>query len=233
MNQPTQKAEPVQKAEIDLLHEDPRVRLVALDELVLDGMPACYAAREVLLGDSDARVRARAAERLGQAAGAHAEQVAAWLLDAAEDVFPLVRDASLRALARLLQRSPASSASGARARVARLALLDPIWWVRRAAALVLTALAEEAAIPTLRRVLGDPFWRVRHAAVQALTLLGGERPHVRSRILSEATATSPSCRRWHRWRCSRCGRGSCATSTCTPSRRRSRRISRCGTRIRR
>lgn len=169
-----------------LLHEEARVRLATLDKLdlgTLNTLPVCYAVREVMLGDLDARVRAAAAERLGHATQ-HADLITAWLVDASEDVYPLVREASLRALGRLRSRE-GDAAGAARSRAGRLALLDPIWWVRRAAALALATLAEEAAIPTLRRVLGDPFWRVRHAAVQALTLLGTERPHARPQILAE------------------------------------------------
>lgn len=169
-----------------LLHEEARRRLATLDKLdlgTLNTLPACYAVREVMLADLDARVRASAAERLGHATE-HADLVTAWLVDATEDVFPLVREASLRALGRLRSRE-GDAAAAARSRAGRLALLDPIWWVRRAAAMALAALAEEAAIPTLRRVLGDPFWRVRHAAVQALTVLGTERPQSRAQILAE------------------------------------------------
>lgn len=169
-----------------LLHEEARVRLATLDKLdlgTLNTLPACYAVREVMLADPDARVRAAATERLGHTTE-HAGLVTAWLVDASEDVFPLVREASLRALGRLRPRQ-GEAAAAARARAGRLALLDPIWWVRRSAALALAALAQEAAIPTLRRVLGDPFWRVRHAAVQALTVLGAERPHARTQILAE------------------------------------------------
>jgi diketogulonate reductase-like aldo/keto reductase len=159
---------------IDLLSEDPQTRQAAVEALPAGEPAARFALRSALLGDADARVRGQAAAAL--ASGPHDAAARGWLREGLADPQPSVREACLRGLARL-------SAADAADECAQLALLDPVWWVRRAALLAIAAVARVAAIPTLRRALGDPFWRVRHAAVQALALLADAHPDERARIL--------------------------------------------------
>lgn len=163
-----------------LLSASRHVRRHAFDKLPLD-RDAAYAARELLAFDEDASVRARAASFLGRV---HPEIAVPALVDALDDEAPLVRHAAVRALAsaRSGDAAAARDADGAvRARVERLAVEDPTWWVRRAAVVTVAALfspreketvGASNAIQTLRDALDDPFWRVRAAAVRALVALG-------------------------------------------------------------
>src|SRR5687767_5262813 len=95
----------------------------ALDALDPHDPSAPYAAREVLLFDEDASIRAAAAAFLERA---RASAVAGALVDALYDTHPSVRMAACRALARVPH-------AGALDTLRRLALEEPIWWVRRAA----------------------------------------------------------------------------------------------------
>ncbi|MFO0614827.1 MAG: HEAT repeat domain-containing protein [Polyangiaceae bacterium] len=145
-----------------LLSTSRHLRRHAFDRLALD-RDSAYAARELLANDEDAGVRARAARFLG---GAPDEIAVPALIDALDDAAPLVRHAAARALA-----AARVSAAG-RAEIHRLAIEDPIWWVRRAAVVTAATRDASAALPTLRAALEDPFWRVRAAAVRALVALG-------------------------------------------------------------
>ena len=180
---------------VELLAPARRDRLRAVRELA-PSPAAAFALRRVLFADRDAEVRAAAARRLAElaaaasgAAAASAEEgplassdgaLEAWLLDALGDGSPLVRDAILRALARV---GTAASVPALRELVER----DGMWWVRRGAIYALAAVAGAAELPALMRALADPFWRVRHAAVKVLAVLGARDPDVRA----EVTAAAP------------------------------------------
>jgi HEAT repeat protein len=158
-----------------LLSHVRRDRERALDVLARTPVAAtAYAVRDVLLFDRDAEVRARAARWFAEA---RAVAMAPALRDALHDEKPLVRHAAIRALAVLDDARSAPL-------LARMALEEPIWWVRRAAVIVLARVRGEAAIPTLLLALDDPFWRVRHAAVRVLLRVGQTREHVRDAILA-------------------------------------------------
>lgn len=160
-----------------LLSRSVEVRLAALGQLDGDIAADVYAARRALLEDKDGRVRSEAARFL---AGAQAASPVLWLMDATYDELPSVREAAARSLGRVGNRE----AHRGLLRLSRLALLDPVWWVRRTAALSLSQLGEASAVATLKAVLSDPFWRVRHAAIQALTLLWQALPAEREHILT-------------------------------------------------
>ena len=143
-----------------LLSLDADSRIHALDALNPDAAGAVHAVREVLLADEDAEVRAAAALWLGRnRAEPHA------LHDALYDTHPSVRAAACRGLAQLGAKDAAST-------LGRLALEEPIWWVRRAAVLAYARVARRDAVPRLVQALDDPFWRVRHATIRALLVLG-------------------------------------------------------------
>lgn len=158
-----------------------------------------FALRRILYRDADANLRAAAALRLcrvklqaptGSLSSPTAPvEVAAWLNDALGDVAPVVREASLRGLARLAARLPVLARAEHAKRTAILASLDATWWVRRAALLAhsaLLSLQPEHSLPLLRARLGDPFWRVRHAAAQALYTIGLRQPELRGAIVAAA-----------------------------------------------
>src|SRR5262245_15275237 len=130
-----------------LLSTSPHVRRHAFDRRAMSRANA-YAARELLVVDEDASVRARAALFLNHAPSDIATPA---LDDALDDPMPLVRQSALRALA-------SHADFGALDRVSRLALEDPIWWVRRAAVVTSAVLGKVSALPTLREALEDPFW---------------------------------------------------------------------------
>lgn len=144
---------------------------------------ARYGLRRALWHDPDATARAAAATRLGRCPDDSAAEVSAWLCDSTDDASALVREASLRSLARLSRRL-GRTLEAARETCLRLVREDAVWWVRRAAVLALTALDGVGALPVLREVLADPFWRVRHAAVQALLAMGDAQPALRAQILA-------------------------------------------------
>ncbi len=146
-----------------LLSTSRHVRRHAFDRLVVDRETA-YAARELLACDEDASVRARAAFFLAKAPAAIATPA---LHDALDDEMPLVRHAAVRALA-------SCGHAASLERIARIAIDDPIWWVRRAAVISSAALGGASSTSTLREALEDPFWRVRAAAVRALVALGAD-----------------------------------------------------------
>lgn len=171
------------QARIRLLSRSVEVRLSALQELDGNVAAAVYAARRALLEDEDGRVRAEAARFL---AGARSVSPVLWLVDASYDELPSVREAAARALGRL----NGVVAQRGLARLTRLALLDPVWWVRRTATLALARIGQAGSIATLKAVLGDPFWRVRHAAIQALTLLWQSLPEQREQILTVSPSMS-------------------------------------------
>ncbi|HVH98765.1 MAG TPA: HEAT repeat domain-containing protein, partial [Enhygromyxa sp.] len=157
---------------VDLLDADPILRRYAVDGVELDRV-GLYALRERLLEDSHAPVRLAAGERLARAGASLLDEgvptraeVVGWLVEALADAMPSVREVACRALAR-----HASLEHGCAEQLARRVLEDPVWWVRRAAARALAAVAGEAAIPGLIAGLEDPFWRVRHGIVQALELI--------------------------------------------------------------
>lgn len=172
---------------VELLAPGRRDRLRAVRE-VPPSPAAAFALRRVLFTDGDAEVRAAAARRLADlgggggdgGAGAPDGTLEAWLLDALGDGSPLVRDAILRALARV---GTSASVPALRA----LAERDGMWWVRRGAIYALGAVAGATELPALMRTLADPFWRVRHAAVKVLAVLGARDPAVRA----EVTAAAP------------------------------------------
>ncbi len=159
-----------------LLSTSRHARRHAFDRLIVDEQTA-YAAREILVFDRDASVRARAAFFLANAPPSIALPP---LDDALDDEMPLVRHAAVRSLARL---GDASSLG----HIARVAIEDPIWWVRRAAVVSVVALAGPTCIGTLREALEDPFWRVRAAAVRAILLVGEDVDDLPERL---APATS-------------------------------------------
>lgn len=159
-----------------LLAPESRVRREAAESIDCTAAPARYALRHMLCFDRDAGLRALAAERLGKAGDL---AMAPLLHDAAHDPAPRVRAAALHALARL-----GDPAIAPRCRVLALSGEETLWWVRRAAALTLAAVAGAAAIPDLRAALNDPFWRVRHAAARALIALATVDPALRAAILA-------------------------------------------------
>lgn len=162
-----------------LLREHRRDRIRALRDL--PGSEAVtFAARRMLYTDRDARVRAAAARRLGSV---RESVVESWLLDALGDHSPLVRDAILRALARVGSMASASVLRG-------LVERDEMWWIRRGAIYALAAVAGAAELETFTRALGDPFWRVRHAAVRVLAVLGARDAQVRDEILAEPPSSA-------------------------------------------
>src|SRR5690606_23302235 len=80
-----------------LIDLEPRRRLAAIDRAG-NGAAARYALRGLLLRDPDARVRARAAQRLGRAG--EPRLTGALLEAAAFDARPMVREAAWRSLSR-------------------------------------------------------------------------------------------------------------------------------------
>jgi diketogulonate reductase-like aldo/keto reductase len=150
---------------------------------------AVYAARELLLGDDDATVRAAAAVWLMRASD---RACAPALVDALYDTHPSVRMAACRALAKLRGHEGV-------AMLRRLALEEPIWWVRRAAVVALARLERDRAIPVLREVLDDPFWRVRHAAARVLVVLGSGHEERVERITADVFEGSDRTRAALRW----------------------------------
>lgn len=142
-----------------------RERLRAVHGAPVDAT-ARTALRRVLYTDPHAEVRAAAARRLVVGADRPAE-LEGWLVDALGDRSPLVRDAIVRALARL-DGASATTRTALRALIAG----DRMWWVRRAAIYALAALAGDAELTALAAALADPFWRVRHAAIRVLGALG-------------------------------------------------------------
>ena len=168
---------------IALLSLDAQVRQRAIEALVAAppvGLP--FALRRLVATDPDVAVRATAAEALGKLPSTQGADEASvgWLIEAAHDVSPVVRDAAIRALAR--RRAPGAAVCEA---LGALAASDPTWWVRRAAIFALGVVAGEAAIDRARAALSDPFWRVRHAAVSVLALCGNRAPERRDSILAE------------------------------------------------
>lgn len=150
-----------------------------------------FALRRALWQDRDATVRAAAALQLGRTKAQSdvptTAEVAGWLADACGDEAPLVREAALRALARMASRLPVLSRAERATLAAAVSASDPVWWVRRAALLAhgaLLSLQPDRAVPLLRQRLGDPFWRVRHAAAQALYAVGLRVPSLRETILA-------------------------------------------------
>ncbi len=184
---------------LGLLSENRWRRREAAERVSVQTAAARQALRRALWHDPDAAVRAAAAARLGRCADEALPEVVSWLYESAGDAFPLVREAALRALLHSAARRHRSTCSpfvdelmGAlrpgTELCARLALHEPVWWVRRTAVLLLAALEGEAAMATLRQCLADPFWRVRHAAAQALLLIGDAEPRLRSSILTTEAA---------------------------------------------
>jgi aryl-alcohol dehydrogenase-like predicted oxidoreductase/HEAT repeat protein len=160
-----------------LLSRSPDVRLAALSDLDPHCAADVYAARAALLSDEDGRVRAEAAQVLTKS---DTVNPVPWLHDATYDDRPSVREAAARALG----LCPHDLSPRAQHRLSHLARLDPIWWVRRTAALSLARLGHGEAIGTIKQVLGDPFWRVRHAAIRALETLWHALPNEREQILT-------------------------------------------------
>jgi HEAT repeat protein/diketogulonate reductase-like aldo/keto reductase len=160
-----------------LFASDPDVRLEALAHTA-PTEDASWAVRDVLLGDEDATVRAAAAEWLGRARPSRSGPARA-LVDALYDTHPSVRMSACRALGRLRESSGAPV-------LRRLALEEPIWWVRRAAVVATARLDGDRAIPLLAAALDDPFWRVRNAAARALILAGARRPEELAAIVSDS-----------------------------------------------
>lgn len=187
---------------VDLLDADPILRRYALDGVELDSV-GLYALRERLLEDSHAPVRLAAGERLARAGASLLDEgrptraeVVGWLSEALADAMPSVREVACRALAR-----HASIEHGCADALARLVIEDPVWWVRRAAARAIAAVAGEAAIAALIRGLEDPFWRVRHGVVQALELVvtrssseERERERLRLRVLEAGASLEEAAR---------------------------------------
>lgn len=143
-------------------------RLAALEEVTPEGH-GFFLLRSVLLLDRDANLRRRAAQKL------IVPEATPFLLEAAEDDKPRVREAALASLARLRAGEAAETA-------ARLALEDPIWSVRRAAVSALFHIAGQGAVPALIGALDDPFWRVRQAAIETLARLGDEAPALQAEL---------------------------------------------------
>ena len=170
---------------------DTWTRQAAIPRVDVGQAAARFGLRRALWQDRDAAVRAAAALQLGrtktQSDSPTVADVASWLGDACGDESPLVREAALRALARMANRLPVLSRAERAKSAASLAFTDPIWWVRRAALLAygaLLSLQPESALPMLRAKLADPFWRVRHAAAQALYAIGLRVPALRETILA-------------------------------------------------
>ncbi len=130
--------------------------------------------RRVLFTDRDAAVRAAAARRLGELA----TPTEAWLQEALADDAPMVREATLRALA---HTGTATSTEAVR----ELVTTERVWWVRRSAVYTLAAIAGAGELVTFKAVLGDPFWRVRHAAVKVLAVLGARDAGIRDELIAE------------------------------------------------
>lgn len=157
---------------VDSIDADPILRRYAVDAIELDSI-GLHALRERLLEDTHAPVRVAAGERLARAAASVLDvgppsraEVIGWFCEALADPLPSVREVACRALAR-----HASLEHGCELALASLLTRDPVWWVRRAAARALAAVAGEQAIDALMAGLEDPFWRVRHGVVQALELI--------------------------------------------------------------
>lgn len=171
-----------------LLEIDADDRLHALETLSPDLPGVLGAVRDALLEDEDATVRAAAASFLERARPAidgcdsAVKMAAAALTDALYDTHPSVRMAACRALAKLVVRDALPV-------LRRLALEEPIWWVRRAAVLAAARIDHQRAIPLLRDVLDDPFWRVRHAAVRALVVLGQANDEAVAKITAEISGS--------------------------------------------
>ncbi len=178
------------QARTRLLSRSAEVRLQAVGQLDGSDSADIYAARAALLQDSDGRVRAEAARFLGRA---KVVSPINWLHDATYDELPSVREAAARSLGQLA----GLPAQRAQARLNRLALLDPIWWVRRTAAIALARVGQAGSIPTLKAVLGDPFWRVRHAALESLVLLWQAYSDEREQILLVTATMSEACQSAH------------------------------------
>jgi HEAT repeat protein len=168
-------------------------RRSALAGLASDVNGADYVVRELLLGDEDATVRAAAAKWLERARARSCETA---LVDALYDSHPSVRMAACRALAKLRSHE-------ARPTLRRLAIEEPIWWVRRAAVVALARIERHEAIPVLRDALDDPFWRVRHAAARVLLALGSvgreKEEHVAAILAADAFEGSDRARGALRW----------------------------------
>lgn len=178
---------PLRAELVDLLSEDSWTRRTAIEQVDTAQAAGRYALRQLLWHDADAAVRSAAALQLARTPSAYITDVSAWLDDALDDHRPLVREAVLRAWARMATRLPALIRGQASARAAVVLSRDPIWWVRRAAVLAYCALLSPHAphcIALLRQTLADPFWRVRHAAAQALFSIGEQTPTLRDRILA-------------------------------------------------
>lgn len=176
---------------VDLLSVDTWTRRAAIPRMDIGLVAVRFALRRALWQDRDATVRAAAALQLGrtkaQSDAPTAAEVAGWLADACGDEAPLVREAALRALARMASRLPVLSRAERATLAAAVSASDPVWWVRRAALLAhgaLLSLQPDRAVPLLRKRLGDPFWRVRHAAAQALYAVGLRVPSLRETILA-------------------------------------------------
>jgi HEAT repeat protein len=160
----------------DLLAHATRDRLRAVRRSPASSELA-FVLRRVLFTDHHADVRAAAALRLGDLRRA---QPASWLVDALVDHAPVVRDAILRALAKLGDPSATPA-------VRDVAATDRVWWVRRAAVYALGALGGADELAALEAVLDDPFWRVRLAAVKVLAALGARDLEVRAAIAEHAS----------------------------------------------
>ncbi len=148
-----------------ILDEDAHRRLRAVDAMELD-VAGLHALRNALVLDEDARVRERAAQRLGSAEATRAypgaeAALAEALGDALRDGSPAVREAAAETAGR-------RRAEGLATQLAELTRLDPSFRVRRAAVRALADAVDERAIPALSDALDNPFWRVRYAAVQVL-----------------------------------------------------------------
>jgi aryl-alcohol dehydrogenase-like predicted oxidoreductase len=146
-----------------------------------------FALRRVLFTDRNAEVRAAAARRLGELPADDA-QVEGWLVDALGDRSPLVRDAILRALAKVavpvVTTGETPRIAGAADAVRALVETDRLWWVRRTAVYALAALGGATEVPAFKAALADPFWRVRHAAVKVLAVLGARDLDVRDEVIA-------------------------------------------------
>ncbi|MCA9698282.1 MAG: HEAT repeat domain-containing protein, partial [Myxococcales bacterium] len=186
---------------IDVLAEDPLLRRAAVDSLRAafeaedgEGRGLAWVLREAL-SDSHAPVRSAAVLGLGRLPSTH--EGAIWLIEALDDPMPSVREAACHALARSCHEH---AVAGAGSRLAGTLREDPVWWVRRAAARALAAVAGVEAIDALLVGLEDPFWRVRHAVVQALGLIvehgtsPDEREALRLRVLAAGEALDEAAR---------------------------------------
>ncbi len=158
-------------AELDRLLQDKKasVRLEAVGGLALTGLTDLATMDRMLRAtkDPDVRVRARAAESLGQVPLTRAVAVVPVLRGLLKDPRPEVREAAVGALGPFtLSRAGAAAVAGL-----RQALADPEPLIRLAAA---QRLLNEfptpawAALPELRKLLDDQFPLVRLAAAQAL-----------------------------------------------------------------